>query len=140
MCRYCLPFAAKKGSSRYGCHAWCDCMRRRNRAKAALHTGCNHANANNLAFSRSSSPAFTVSVQAQATCVIGKPAIALLLGGHATHTRPAGGGGAAVLPFRPILRAWPPVLLKIYLKKAIILFQGHQSINFVTFSHCRIGP
>jgi hypothetical protein len=38
------------------------------------------------------------------------------------------------------VRAWPPVLLKIYLKKAIILFQGHQSINFVTFSQCRIVP
>jgi hypothetical protein len=37
------------------------------------------------------------------------------------------------------LRARPPVLLKISLKKAIIFFQRHQSINFVTFSHRRIG-
>jgi hypothetical protein len=37
------------------------------------------------------------------------------------------------------IRAWPPVWLKICLKKAIIFFQRHQSINFVTFSHRRIG-
>jgi hypothetical protein len=38
-----------------------------------------------------------------------------------------------------LIRARPPVLLKICLKKAIIFFQRHQSINFVTFSHGRIG-
>ena len=39
-----------------------------------------------------------------------------------------------------LLRARPPVLLKICLKKAIIFFQRHQPANFVTFSQSRIGP